>query len=78
MAILCRAAKNSLRGTLPRCTAGEAEPVPCSSRCWFLTSSWKLSLPRLREGWLLQLLLLWPVKQPLLELALTRGPTCLA
>ncbi len=59
MAMLCRAAKNSLRGTLPCCTAGVAEPVPCSSRCWFLTSCWKLSLPRLREGWLPQLLPGW-------------------
>ncbi len=38
MAIHCRAAKNSLSGTLPRCTAGVAEPVLCSSRCSFLTS----------------------------------------
>jgi hypothetical protein len=59
MAILCWAAKNSLRGTLPRCTAGVAEPVLCSSGCRFLTSCWKLSLPRLREGWLLQLLPGW-------------------
>jgi hypothetical protein len=59
MAILCWAAKNSVRGTLPRCTAGVAEPVLCSSRCRFLTSCLKLFLPRLREGWLLQLLLGW-------------------
>jgi hypothetical protein len=38
MAIHCRAAKNSLRGTLPRCTAGVPEPVLCSSRCLFLTN----------------------------------------
>jgi hypothetical protein len=38
MGILCWAAKNSLCGTLPRCTAGVAEPVLCSSRCLFLTS----------------------------------------
>jgi hypothetical protein len=59
MAILCWAAKNSLRGTLPRCTAGVAEPVLCFSRCLFLTSLWKLSLLRLWEGWLLRLLLGW-------------------
>ncbi len=38
MAIHCRAVKNGLRSTLPHCTAGVAEPVPCSSRCLFLTN----------------------------------------
>jgi hypothetical protein len=59
MAIHCRAVKNSLRVTLPHCTAGVAEPVPCSSRCLFLITPWSLSLPRLWEGWLLQLWLGW-------------------
>jgi len=59
LAIHCRVAKNSLRGTLPRCTAGVAERVLCSSHCRFLTSWQKLSLPRLQGGSLLQLFPGW-------------------